>query len=128
MNDDLSVDEALAEIVSLSGQIDALAPDDRRRATLEHQRDQLRAAAREAADASRSNAGLRHELESLRRRLSSIDERPIGKGWAEKGNYGWVNDPSAYSTEINRAIEGQDAEERALIVTRIAELEAALGE
>ena len=128
MSNDLSVDEALAEIVSLSGQIDALAPDDRRRATLEHQRDQLRAAAREAADASRSNAGLRHELESLRRRLSSIDERPIGKGWAEKGNYGWVNDPSAYSTEINRAIEGQDAEERALIVTRIAELEAALGE
>lgn len=127
MNDDLSVDEALSEIVSLSGRIDALPPGNRHRVGLEHRRDQLRAAAREASDASRSDAILRHELDSLQQRLAQIDERPIGKGWAEKGNYGWVNDPSAYSRRINRELEDQDAVERTAIISRIQELKKLLG-
>lgn len=126
MSDDFTVDEALSMIVSLSNEIDALPPDDRRRAPLEHRRDQLRAATREAADASRSETALRHELDGLFSRLAEIDGRPIGKGWAEKGHYRWVNDPSAYAGQINAMLDEQDAAERAKIISRIKELEQLL--
>ncbi|MEN8234631.1 MAG: hypothetical protein ABFR89_06875 [Actinomycetota bacterium] len=128
MSDDLSVDEALSTIRTLSDEIESLPPDDRRRATLEHRRDQLRAAARAATDASRSEVSLQHELAGLQQRLARIDERPIGKGWAEKGHYRWVNDPGAYANQINEKLNEQDALERATIIARILELERALQE
>ncbi|MEN8114063.1 MAG: hypothetical protein ABFS21_06710 [Actinomycetota bacterium] len=128
MSDDLSVDDALSMIMSLSREIDSLAPDDHRRSSLEHRRDQLRVAAQSAADSSRSGVALHHELAGLRTRLSEIDGKPIGKGWAEKGHYRWVNDPSAYANNINAMLDEQDAEERAKIISRIKELEQLLDE
>lgn len=126
MTDDPTLDEALAEVVALSSRIAAKDPEDPARLTLERQRDQLRSAIRSASDASRSDAALHNELGMLRRRLEQIDDRPIGKGWAEKGNYRWVNDPGAYSGRINEMLEAQDAHERAEIVLRVAEIEKAL--
>ncbi len=126
MTDDLTIDQALAEIIALSAKIDALNPDDPKRVPLERQRENLRVDVREAADVSRSVPGLLNELGTLQRRLAQIDDRPIGKGWAEKGHYRWMNDPGAYSNKINDMIDGQDAHERSIIVTRIAEIEAVL--
>ena len=126
MTEDLTVDQALAEIIALSARIEALDPDDPKRVTLERQRQSLRTDVREAADASRSEAGLLNELGTLQRRLAQIDDRPIGKGWAEKGHYRWVNDPGAYSNRINDMLDAQDADERSIIVARIAEIEAVL--
>ena len=126
MTDDLTVDEALAKIIALSAKIDALEPDDPQRVALERQHHELRTDVRKAADASRSEAGLRNELGTLKRRLAQIDDLPIGKGWAEKGRYRWVNDPGAYSGRINEMLEAHDADEREAIVTRIAEIEEAL--
>jgi hypothetical protein len=126
MSDELTVDQALAEIIALSARIDASDSDSPKRVTLERQREMLRVDIREAADATRSEPGLRNELGTLQRRLAQIDDRPIGKGWTEKGNYRWVNDPGAYSGKINQMLDAEDAYERAEIVTRIAEIEAAL--
>ena len=128
MSDDLTLDQALAEIVALSAKIEALDPDGPKRVALERQRQSLRVDVREAADASRSGPGLLNELGTLQRRLAQIDDRPIGKGWAEKGHYRWVNDPGAYSNRINEMIDDQDAYERETIVTRIAEIQEALDE
>jgi hypothetical protein len=126
MADDLTVDQALAEIIALSAKIDALEPADPKRIAVERQRDRLRADIREAADESRSEAGLLNELGTLQRRLAQIDDRPIGRGWAEKGHYRWVNDPGAYSSRINETLDAQDADERATIIDRIAEIESVL--
>lgn len=126
MNDDLTIDEALAEIMGLSARIDAMETDDPERVALERRRHDLRADVQEAADAARSEPVLRNELGTLRRRLTQIDDRPIGKGWAEKGRYRWVNDPGAYSNRINEMLDAEDADEREAIVNRIAEIEAAL--
>lgn len=129
MTDDLTLDQALAEIIALSAKIDALDPDHPKRISLEHQRDDLREDVREAADASRSVPVLLNELGTLQRRLAQIDDRPIDSGWAEKARYRgvrWINDPGAYSNRINEMIDAQDEYERSEVVTRIAEIEAVL--
>jgi hypothetical protein len=126
MADNLTVNQALAEIIALSAEIDALEPADPKRIAFERQRDTLRADIREAADESRSEAGLLNELGTLQRRLAQIDDRPIGRGWAEKGRYRWVNNPAAYSNRINEMLDPQDADERTTIVNRIAEIESVL--
>jgi hypothetical protein len=126
MTDDLTVDEALAEVVTLSAKIDTMEPDDPKRIALEQKRQELRADVRLAADRSRSTKVLQNELGTLHRRLLQIDDRPIGKGWAEKAHYRWMNDPGAYSGRINEMLEAQDSDEREAIVGRIAEIEAVL--
>jgi len=121
-----SIDDLLEELVFLSDRLgrDDLTPDERTR--LEDRRSYLRGVARRADDASRSRAVLENELGALRRRLAEIDDRPIGKGWSEKTNTRWLNDPGAYSSQINRMISDQDRDERARIVERIGEIESAL--
>lgn len=126
MDEEVKIDAALAEIIELSAAIEAPAIDDRERKHLERRRSDLRNAVREAADAARPESGLRNELGALRRRLAQIDEQPIGKGWAEKGRYRWVNDPGAYAGRINEILIEQDADERAMILRRISEIEAAI--
>lgn len=129
MTDDLTIDQALAQIVDLSAKIEALEPDTPGRTALERQRESLRIDVREATDATRSVPGLMNELGTLQRRLAQIDERPIDSGWAEKTRYRgvrWINDPGAYSNQINAMIHAQDADERAVIVARIAEIETVL--
>ena len=121
-----SIDDLLAELVDVS---DRLAGDDLttgERTRLENRRTVLRDVARRADDASRSRPVLENELGTLRRRLAEIDDRPIGKGWSEKTNTRWLNDPGAYSSQINRMISDQDRDERARIVERIGEIESAL--
>ena len=121
-----SIDDLLAELVDVS---DRLAGDDLttgERTRLENRRTVLRDVARRADDASRARPVLENELGTLRRRLAEIDDRPIGKGWSEKTNTRWLNDPGAYSSQINRMISDQDRDERARIVERIGEIESAL--
>ena len=129
MTDDLTIDQALAEIMSLSGRIDALEPDDPKRVPLERQRENLRVDVRKADDASRSLPVLLNELGALERRLKQIDARPIDEGWAEKARYRgmrWFNDPGAYSNRINEMLDAEDAYERSEIVERIVEIKAVL--
>ncbi len=126
MTDDLTVDQALAKIIALSAKIEGLDSSGPERAALERERKDLRGDVREAADESRSVPGLQNELGTLERRLAQIDDRPIGRGWAEKGHYPWVNDPGAHSNRINEMLDTQDADERESIVTRIAEIEDVL--
>jgi hypothetical protein len=84
MTDDVTVDQALAEIIALSAKIESLDSDNPERIALERQREGPRIDVREAADASRSVRGLLNELGTLQRRLTQIDDRPIGRGWQRR--------------------------------------------
>ncbi len=126
MEEPATIDELLTEIVKLTAGIEAADPGSTERERLEERRDSLRTLARTARDNARSDADLENELGTLLRRLAHIDDRPIDKGWTEKTNYRWFNDPGAYSSQINRKINEQDEDERADIVKRIAEIEAVL--
>lgn len=122
----LSIDQALAELRAISAELGTLPDGDPSRHALLARRDELRDAARDAADLARDPAVLEYELHHLQRRLTDLDAELIGKSWPEKGNYRWINDPSAYSRAINREIEERNEEERAFLTTRIAQLEASL--
>ncbi len=129
MTDDLTIDQALEKIIALSARINALEPDNPKRASLGRQRDELREDIQAATDASRSVPGLLNELGALQQRLTQIDDRPINEGWAEKARnrwVRWVNDPGAYSNRINEMLDAKDADEREAIVARIAEIEEVL--
>lgn len=128
IDEQLSIDEALEELRTISTELDRLPDGDARRASLLARRDRLRDAARHAADDTRDPAVLEWELDHLRRRLSELDGERIQKAWPEKGNYRWINDPSAYSRGINREIDDKTQEERAFLESRITQLEASLAE
>ncbi|MEA2057859.1 MAG: hypothetical protein U9O63_04010 [Actinomycetota bacterium] len=115
-------------MIDINSRLERLAADDPGRRSLESRKEELQTAARLAADLARDPAALERELVQLRERLDEIDERPIGRSWAQKDNYRWINDPGAYSNVINRKIAEGDAGDRETIVERIGELETALQE
>jgi hypothetical protein len=114
--------------MDINSRLEGLATNDPARRSLESRKEELQTAARLAADRARDPAALERELGQLCGRLDEIDERPIGKSWAQRGNYRWINDPGAYSNIINRKIAEGDAGEREAIAERIGELETALQE
>lgn len=123
---EITVDEALAELMDINRRLGNLAGDDPLRRSLESRKVELQTAARQAADRGRDPAALELELAELRSRLRGLDDRPIGKGWSEKGNYRWINDPGAYANVINRRIAEGDSPDREWVEQRIGELEAVL--
>lgn len=124
----LSTDEALAAMRDAERDLASLPPNHPDRPRLEAKRAELQAAARRATDLGRAPGAIRAELAHLKRRLAEIDGELIGKSWAEKGRYGWINDPGAYAHGINRELRRANADTRDEIVIRIAELRDVLDE
>lgn len=125
---DLTTDEALAAIGEVDERLGSIGPDHPDRPRLERRRAELQAGARRAADMGRTPAAIRAELDHLERRLAEIDGELIGKSWAERGNYGWINDPGAYAHGINQELQRSNEDIRDEVVTRISELRAVLDE
>lgn len=126
MNEPKTVDDLLAEIIEITARINETEPGTEQREHLEARREALRSAARLAGDRARPDAGLLNELGTLNRRLAEIDARPIGKSFMEKTSHRWFNDPGAYSSQINRMIDGQDEDEREALIERIQEIKTVL--
>lgn len=124
----LSTDEALAAMREVDERLASLSPEHPERPPLEARRAELQAAARRATDLGRSPDAVRAELDHFERRLAEIDGELIGKSWAEKGNYGWINDPGAYAHGINKELRRASQDTRAEAVLRITELRDVLTE
>lgn len=116
----LTVDQALAELREIAAALEPLEPGDPSRAALESRRDELRLAARRAADGARNPVALERELASLEARLTGLEREKIKPAWIEHRN--WVNNPSAYSGHINKLLESATESDRQTIEVRIAEL------
>jgi hypothetical protein len=123
---ELTTDEALAAMREVDERLGSIGPDHPDRPGLERRRDELQTAARRAADLGRAPEAIRAELDHLERRLAEIDGELIKKSWAERGNYGWINDPGAYAHGINQELERSNEDVREEAVTRISELRAVL--
>ena len=124
----MTPDEALHELLLISQQLAGLSPDDPQRVELESRREELRAAAREAALSSRSPDNARSELEHLRRRLAALDAETVKTPSWQTHLPARINDPDAPARLINRRIDELNEPERQELEARIAELEAQLGE
>jgi hypothetical protein len=119
-----TIDELLAEIRALSAEIDSLDPDDPKHRKLDARREELRAAARHAADATRHPKAVATQIEALEARLVEIESLLIKQGFTERRVGKAIQDPSAYSHNINKAIAADHADEVRSINEQLARLRA----
>ena len=123
-----TIDQLLERINRLSASLAADGLTDAERSRLERERDGLRARARELADQRRHPASIEAEITMLEQRLAEIDGFLITKGHSEKYLSRTIQDPSAYSTNINAMLSAQHEDEVSEIrdrLERLRELHAA---
>ncbi len=117
-----SVDDILHSVQKLSASIDILAEDDPRRAKLIAKRDSLRTRAATVADSHRHPVSIENEISMLEDRLAEITAMNIKQGYSEKHLKHTIQDPGAYSHNINKMLTEEHAHEVAEIAARLAHL------
>ncbi len=119
-----SIDELLSEIRSLSSQLRGLDSESAEALRLEARKQELRELAQRTADAGRHPESVATQIESLEQRLAQIDGMLITKGFSERRQGKVIQDPGAYSHNINKAIEADHASEVESIKTQLARLKS----
>ena len=119
-----TIDELLADIKAVSARIDALDADDPKRERLEAQRSALRETAQHIADATRHPDAIVRHIEALETRLREIERLIIKQGYMEKTVGPRIQDPGAYSHNINKAIAEDHADEVRAINDQLTRLRA----
>lgn len=120
------IDDLLEEITRISAQINDLPPGSQRAESLIAERTKLRLRAKNMADALRHPQSVRTEIEMLEERRSEIAGMGITKGFSEKRLGRTIQDPGAYSHDINRRIEAEHAAEVDEISERLTHLRSLL--
>ena len=88
------------------------------------ERTRLRNEARDLADRRRHPESIRNEIALLQERLEEIDALKIGKGYSEKWLKQTIQDPSAYSHNLNALITEEHETEVTEITERLSRLRA----
>lgn len=117
-----SIDEILHSVQMLSASIDELAEDDPRRSKLIAERETLRTRAATIADGHRHPVSVENEVSMLEDRLAEITAMSIKQGYSEKHLKHTIQDPGAYSHNINKMLTDEHAHEVAEITARLAHL------
>jgi len=117
------IDAVLREIRDISERLESTS-DAEARLELEARRDALRDRARFAAVTGKPLPMLVAELKHTERQLRAIEDTKITPGRTEHMKF--ITDRSAYRRNINSAIESNNAEKRAELELRRAELLAAI--
>ncbi len=119
-----NVDDILAQVRSLTEQLDRLGPTDRNRNRLETDREQLRQRAARLADAGRHPRSVALQIEALEARLTVMESESIKKGFSERSTTKKIQDPGAYSHNINSMLREKHAKEHATILQQLKRLRA----
>lgn len=117
-----SVDDILHSVRRLSASIDDLAEDDPRRSKLIAERETLRTLAANIADGHRHPESVENEVSMLEDRLAEIAAMSITEGYSEKHLKHTIQDPGAYSHNINKMLTDEHTHEVAEITARLAHL------
>ncbi len=119
------IDDLFTRISDLSTRIAALDENDPARTKLERDRALLRDRAAAIADAGRHPDSVRLEIESIQNRLAQIEQMKITEGYQEKRGGKTIQDPGAYSANINRLLSehhGEEVEQLSARLTRLCSL------
>jgi hypothetical protein len=117
-----NVDDLFTQIRSLAEQLDRLTPSDPNRSRLEAERDQLRRRAATVADSGRHPQALERQIEALEARQSEIEALFIKKGYSERSTTKKIQDPGAYSHNINMLLHKEYDPELASIAEQLKRL------
>lgn len=116
------IDQLLARIRDVAKRLESLPDDDPSRDSLLAKQKRLRTKARDLSNASRHPKSVEAQISMLEARLREIDDKYVGKGYAEKHLTKGFSDPGAYSVIINRNIEEEHAAEVEKIKANLVEL------
>lgn len=117
-----SIDDLLDRITALSSDLDRDDLNPSERQSLIDRRESLRDQARAIADEARHPDSVAAEISMLEARLAEIDGFLITKGHSEKYLSKTIQDPSAYSLNINARLDDQHEDEVAAIQRRLGRL------
>jgi hypothetical protein len=99
-----SIDALLAEIHSIAAELGSEALTARQRTELANRKESLQAEARTLALAGRHPTAVANQIESLEARREHINAQFIKPGYSEKRGGKNIQDPGAYSHNINRLL------------------------
>jgi hypothetical protein len=116
------IDDLFAQIQSLAAQLDRLSPTDPNRSRLETDRDQLRRRAVAVADAGRHPQSVARQIDALEARRTEIESFFIKKGYSERSTTKKIQDPGAYSHNINALLRAEYASELTTIRNQLERL------
>ncbi len=116
------IDDLFTQIQSLAEQLDRLPPADPNRSRLEADRDQLRKRAVALADSGRHPQSVTRQIEALETRQSEIESFFIKKGYSERSTTKKIQDPGAYSHNINALLRAEYASELRTIKNQLERL------
>jgi hypothetical protein len=120
-----SIDDIYSGIVSLSDQIAKLPVGDPQRTRLEHERELMRSQAAAIAARGRHPTSVALEIEAIEHRLGHIAALQITEGYAERRGGKNLQDPGAYSANINRLLTEQHAAEVTQLTEQLERLRSA---
>jgi hypothetical protein len=123
-----TIDDILARTRQISLELSTLDPEDPRRPALVEEQAALRQNARRLAEGSRHSVSVENEITMLEDRLEEIDGLQITKGYSQKHLTKTVQDPGAYSHNINRLLADEHADEASEIRARLEDLYRVLEE
>ncbi|MCL1594553.1 MAG: hypothetical protein M3132_09400 [Actinomycetia bacterium] len=118
-----SIDDLYARIVRISSDLHSLPDDHPNRLKLENERDTLRIQAADIAAAGRHPVSVEREIESIKQRLEEIERLQITEGYSERRGGKNLQDPGAYSANINSLLSEQHATEVAQLTERLTQLD-----
>ena len=116
------IDEIYSTIVSLSDRIAALPIDDPERTRLELERERVRSQAAHIATTGRHPRSIELEIEAIELRLAQIEAKLIREGYMERRAGKNIQDPGAYSININRLLSEQHADEVKSLTEQLEQL------
>jgi hypothetical protein len=116
------IDDLFTQIQSLAEQLEHIPPKDPNRSRLEAERDQLRRRAIAVADAGRHPQSVARQIEALETRRSEIESFFIKKGYSERSTTKKIQDPGAYSHNINALLRAEYASELTTIKNQLERL------
>lgn len=118
------IDDLFAQIQALAEQLDRLPPTDPNRSRLEADREQLRRRAVAVADGGRHPQSVTRQIEALETRRSEIESFFIRKGYSERSTTKKIQDPGAYSHNINALLRAEYASELRTIKNQLERLKS----
>lgn len=118
------IDDLFSEITRLSAAIADLLEDDPERRHLELERQALRDEAEALAVIGRHPVSVEREIEAIESRLQEIRAKSITQGYQERRSGKNIQDPSAYSANINRMLDEHHAHEVGKLTARLERLRA----
>lgn len=119
------IDELLAELRAINKRLEDQTATEAERSKLAERKETIRAQAKNLSLVGRHPASVELQIESLERRKAEIESLFIKKGWSEKRLGRTIQDPSAYSHNINKQLEEKYASELADIDEQLAILTTA---